>query len=178
MSELKPKPELGPEDIENVISQTIENWDKELPEEIIDWIFDDSGNPTKREEVLKHYEDSIKEILDDTKSENHWDDAMVNYGDTNNFHMVFSPEGQRRILEGLVGFESIYSIKPFFINFKYKNLWSLMCKTMSDDVRRVIRFKIERGNSNRKATTEENESLRKIAKFLNDHGVAMTFLSQ
>ena len=174
MSETSPSEQ--PEDLEKIAERIIDNWKKELPEEISGWWGKKEGELASPEKIFEGYD----RYLDDGKKNKKREGAIKRdilvgeEGATNNFFNSFSLEESENMLSGRM---SMFGIIPFYINARYNNAWSRMCERFPEDVKRAIES--SRAKNIRERTNKEDMSLNKLALFLNENdNIPVSFLHQ
>jgi hypothetical protein len=108
----------------------------------------------------------IKKILEAEGVESRWKDYVLSRG-TNNFWNLFSSDkpSMDRI--------PLYWVKPFYINSRFNGAWSQMCEKFPNEIRIIITEARMPGSVPK---NERDEILKKLALFLNEKGVLVTYL--
>lgn len=165
-----------PEDLEKVAERTIDNWKKELPKQISGWWGKKEGELASPEEIFRGYDKYLSNHRKDKKrAEAIEKDVLEREEDaTNNFYNCFSPEAAENMKNGKM---EMFGIIPFYINARFDGLWNKMCEQLPEDVKKAIES--FRTRHVRERTREEDESLNKLALYLNENeDIPVSFLHQ
>jgi len=184
MDESKPKGEggEGSDPREVLVAETIENWKKQLPDVLHNWVVRGKDGIVTPEEVFQDYDNMLAKLKKNEDGENDNYIKALKSGEmqaSNNFIFWFSPDSAQQAVEGkLIGSDgSLSGDRPFYINSRFNNAWSRMCDKFPQQTKLAIECYIKRTSAGEPMNDQENTALTELALYLSEEeGVVVSFL--
>lgn len=86
--------------------------------------------------------------------------GVLNNGETNNFHLIFSLKEAVKALSGEITF---YGEVPFYINKRFNNLWNRMCDEFSIEIDLIADYEKKFENGEEGMPKDVRKALQSIA---------------